>query len=303
MLLIIPGELRNRINFYLLSYDLPIRIHSEVIGSETKPQCMSKTAGSHYSLALTCRQAYQEALGLVFTYNALEFHTKTSLRSALQTFTDFIRSQPSTAHPFMRKITILDTIVSLPALGEILTDKLHSNVHMFYAENPQARVILRLDDPLDISTIACLYQSLTLSAWRAALRDEDITILPGPTKTMMHKDIRDVTYQFSEFQFHGKDCEGTPVLQACVNYLNTVPEPLRMALRDETLAAFPEKHWGNTLGPWDHEREDMEAVLWFDADKRNLLSNYRVTLTSTLWGEDMRPQERGLAERLFEGSC
>jgi len=185
----------------------------------------------------------------------------------------------------------------------------------------------------------------------------------------MHKDIRDVTYHFSEIQFHEKDCEGTPVLQACVNYLNAVPErartrlrriviietpissymtmlpklamsltgtrhqaiyafcrdhptvqvmlrldrtpfhpttlhiALRMALRDETLPAFPEKHWGNTLGPWDHEREDMEAAPWSDADKSNLLSNYRVTLTSTPWGEDMRPRERGLAERLFEEGC
>lgn len=73
-----------------------------------------------------------------------------------------------------------------------------------------------------------------------------------------------------------------------------------MALRDQTLDAFPEKHSSTISRTLDYERKDMEAVLWTDADRSDLLNNYRVTLTSAAWDKDTRPQERGLAERLFE---
>ena len=148
---------------------------------------MSGVAGSHYSMALTCRQTYQETLGLVFTYNALEFHIHTSPHSALQMFTKFIHTQPLRTHPFMRKITILGTDVSLPALGDILTGQQHSDVHVFCAANPQARVILRLNRPLYDPPEACLTQTLMLTAWRAALRNKDISsfIFPGLTKEMV----------------------------------------------------------------------------------------------------------------------
>jgi hypothetical protein len=84
MLLGIPGELRNRIYLYLLSYGLAIRIHGGIIGSEVRPPYTLGLVGSHYAMNLTCRHTYQETLGLVFTYNALELHTYTSLHSALQ---------------------------------------------------------------------------------------------------------------------------------------------------------------------------------------------------------------------------
>jgi hypothetical protein len=182
----------------------------------------------------------------------------------------------------------------------------------------------------------------------------------------MHEEVHGVAHQFGKVQFHSEKHEEISALQACHEYLNTVPKrvrtglrrivmierptssyinmlpkmamaltdaryraicafcrdrataqvilrldrtpyhpttlhvALRMALRDQTLDAFPEKHSSTISRTLDYERKDMEAVLWTDANRSDLLSNYRVTLTSAAWDKDTRPQERGLAERLFE---
>lgn len=70
---------------------------------------------------------------------------------------------------------------------------------------------------------------------------------------------------------------------------------LSMALRDEP--------WSNMPPPDMNEMRAIDALLWDDFYKSELLSNYRLTLTSTPWSGEIEHQERGLAERLFKEGC
>jgi hypothetical protein len=108
---------------------------------------------------------------------------------SLAVFTNFIHTKPLRTHPFMRKITILGIDVSLPALGDILTGQNHSDVHAFRVTYAQASVILRLDRSLYGPPEPCRLQTLALFAWRAALRNEDVSghtsTFPGLTKRII----------------------------------------------------------------------------------------------------------------------
>lgn len=185
----LPGEIRNLIYSYALSYDSPLTILTQ--GPNFHTYHHDPTTNTHKrvveNLPLVCKQLHRETLGLVYRYNDIAF---TSPFRAMRTCSWFLWRAPKNVQDRLRKVIVVekrpqDARRMYESIGALLTGRTHRGVYDFCKTHPRVSVVVRMDGDaapgwvasamvgsVDVSTLMGMFDLVRVVGLGLALRDE-----------------------------------------------------------------------------------------------------------------------------------
>ncbi|KAF2649549.1 hypothetical protein K491DRAFT_683734 [Lophiostoma macrostomum CBS 122681] len=232
----LPGELRNRIYFYILTakngrlrYLSPGPYNVALLPPlwVDRPVPMLLNGGVELNqIKYTCRQIYKEARGLELRYNDIAFLERSSTKKASEYFLDFVVY----LGPSAKWITNVTIKAQSSARGPDDDDDWHLEpVDRFIAiagwckSNPQATVHYFFEDLCyeDVGNKASLWGFLLRAHFISlALRDVDSNLLiPGAiTGTKMQNRLRKLRTQVNQFLRNRSGARHTPAQWECSRF-------------------------------------------------------------------------------------
>jgi hypothetical protein len=268
-LTILPGELRNLIYSYALSYDTPLTIRPDSPVA-IRPEGPNFHTYLHdpvtntqkrvvENLPLVCKQLHHETLGLIYRYNDIAFTSAKAMRMCSR----FLRGAPENVQKRLRKVIVFEKRPKDPTrmykrVGALLTGQIHRGVYDFCNEHPRVGVVVRMGGEGD-------------PGWVVSAMVGSVDDVPALTEGILP--LRVVSLWLALRNGYTGDCE--------------FPEKAQKVAEGDFMQAF---------------REFVEELLWQDADRSKVLGNYRATPIASFEGE-MGDEMFVLAKEMFERGC